>query len=142
MKTNEKALPVGGNTLTKVLSFTVDKAIELASANSVVGDRIVVGDITIIPISKLSVGFAGGGADIADVQRGRQQNPAGAGAKVTLTPMSFLVVGDGTVQIMSVSPEEGGSVVGNMVGAVIEQAVGLVTAAKQAKAEAKATDTP
>ncbi len=135
MKSNEKAVAVGGNTLTKVLSFTVDKAIELANANSVVGDRIVVGDITIIPISKLSVGFAGGGADMADVQRGRQQNPAGAGAKVSLTPMSFLVVCDGSVQILNIAAEEGGSFVGNMVGTVIEQAVGMVSAAKQAKTE-------
>ena len=109
MSTNERPAVAGGNTLTKVLSFTVDKAIELANANSIVGDRIVAGDITIIPISKLSVGFAGGGADIADVQRGKQQNPAGAGAKVTLTPMSFLVICDGTVQLLNIAAEEGGS---------------------------------
>ena len=119
-------------------AVTVDKAIELANANSIVGDRIVAGDITIIPISKLSVGFAGGGADIADVQRGKQQNPAGAGAKVTLTPMSFLVICDGTVQLLNIAAEEGGSTMGDVVGAVVQQAVGLVAAAKQAKAEAAA----
>ena len=140
MSTNERPVAIGGNTLTKVLSFTVDKAIELANANSVVGDRIVAGDITIIPISKLSVGFAGGGADIADVQRGKQQNPAGAGAKVTLTPMSFLVICDGTVQLLSLAAEESGSTMGNVVGTVIEQAVGLIAAAKQAKAEAAAAE--
>lgn len=138
MSTNERPAVAGGNTLTKVLSFTVDKAIELANANSIVGDRIVAGDITIIPISKLSVGFAGGGADIADVQRGKQQNPAGAGAKVTLTPMSFLVICDGTVQLLNIAAEEGGSTMGDVVGAVVQQAVGLVAAAKQAKAEAAA----
>ena len=140
MSTNERPVAIGGNTLTKVLSFTVDKAIELANANSVVGDRIVAGDITIIPISKLSVGFAGGGADIADVQRGKQQNPAGAGAKVTLTPMSFLVICDGTVQLLSLAAEESGSTMGNVVGTVIEQAVVLIAAAKQAKAEAAAAE--
>ncbi|MBQ2781122.1 MAG: hypothetical protein IJF42_06145 [Clostridia bacterium] len=138
MSANERPAVAGGNTLTKVLSFTVDKAIELANANSIVGDRIVAGDITIIPISKLSVGFAGGGADIADVQRGKQQNPAGAGAKVTLTPMSFLVICDGTVQLLNIAAEEGGSTMGDVVGAVVQQAVGLVAAAKQAKAEAAA----
>ncbi len=138
MSTNERPVAIGGNTLTKVLSFTVDKAIELANANSIVGDRIVAEDITIIPISKLSVGFAGGGADIADVQRGKQQNPAGAGAKVTLTPMSFLVICDGTVQLLNIAAEEGGSTMGDVVGAVVQQAVGLVAAAKQAKAEAAA----
>lgn len=140
MSTNEKNICTGGNTLTKVLSFTVDKAIELANANSVVGDRIVAGDITIIPISKLSVGFAGGGADIADVQRGKQQNPAGAGAKVSLTPISFLVICDGTVQLLNMAAEEGGSAMGNIVGSVIEQAVGMVAASKQAKAQAQAED--
>ena len=55
------------NTLIKVLTFTVDKTMELTKSNSVLGEPVTVGDMTVIPISKLSLGFAGGGATRADV---------------------------------------------------------------------------
>ena len=52
--------------LLNILSHTFDKVKEMADANSVLGEKIEVNNMTIIPVSKVSVGFAGGGADIVD----------------------------------------------------------------------------
>ena len=47
--------------LPNMLQDTISKIREMMSVNDVVGEPIVVGDVTIIPISKVSVGFGGGG---------------------------------------------------------------------------------
>lgn len=78
--------------LMKVLSFTADKTIELANSNSVMGEKITVDGITVIPVSKISVGFAGGGADLENAAKKSTKSPAGAGAKVDIIPMTFLVI--------------------------------------------------
>lgn len=88
--------------LIKVLSFTAEKTKELADANSIIGEKIELDGITVIPVSKLSVGFAGGGADVTDASKKKKQNPAGAGAKVSLIPMSFLVISGKDVDVISV----------------------------------------
>ncbi len=111
-------------TLMKVLSFTADKTMELANANSVVGERIEVDGITVIPVSKVSVGFAGGGADVRNVGKKLSQNPAGAGAKVSVTPMTFLVVKDGDARLIRVEAQDGGSQ--GLVAAAVEQFKKLV----------------
>ena len=98
-----------GGDLMEVLSFTADKTMELANANSVIGERIEVDGITVIPVSKVSAGFAGGGADIRNADKKRSQNPAGAGAKVSVTPMTFLVIKEGDARLISVKAQEGGS---------------------------------
>ena len=98
-----------GGDLMEVLSFTADKTMELANANSVMGERIEVDGITVIPVSKVSAGFAGGGADIRNADKKRTQNPAGAGAKVSVTPMTFLVIKEGDARLISVNAKEAGS---------------------------------
>ena len=44
----------------KVLEFTADRAQAIAGAQSVVGEPIVIGDVTVVPISAVDCGFAGG----------------------------------------------------------------------------------
>jgi len=123
----------GDGSLLKVLSFTADKTMQLADANSVLGDRIEADGMTIIPVSKLSVGFAGGGADVTDAAKKKKQNPAGAGAKVTLTPMSFIVVKDGEVRLISVSGEKKPTGTAEIIAAVTEQICSAIKSAKESK---------
>lgn len=93
-----------GSILTASLEFTLEKLIQLADANSVLGERIEIDGMTVIPVSKVSVGFAGGGADVSDATKKKKQNPAGTGGKVTLTPMTFLVIKDGRAEILNITP--------------------------------------
>ncbi len=108
-----------GSNLMEILSFTADKTLQLADAGSVMGEKIEVDGVTVIPVSKLSVGFAGGGADIRNAGKKRTQTPAGAGAKVTVTPMTFLVIKDGHTQAVSINAEQAASA--NWLTAVLNQ---------------------
>jgi uncharacterized spore protein YtfJ len=92
--------------LMNVLSFVAEQTMALSKENTVLGKPIEKGGVTVIPVSKLSVGFAGGGADLLDSNRKKRQHPAGGGAKVTLTPMSFLVIEGGDVRLIKVDHPE------------------------------------
>ena len=88
--------------LMDVLTLVADRTMALAKENSVLGERIEKDGVTVIPVSKLTVGFAGGGADMVDTNRKNRQHPAGGGANVALTPMSFLVIHEGEVQVVNI----------------------------------------
>lgn len=103
-----------------VLGFVAQQTMALSKQNSVLGAPMVMDGVTIYPVSKVSVGFAGGGADLMDANRKKRQHPAGGGAKVTLTPMSFLVVEGSDVRLINLElPEK--SAAAEIVETVIDQ---------------------
>ena len=87
--------------LPNMLQDTISKIRDMMSVNDVVGEPIVVGDVTIIPISKVSVGFGGGGADNAKAAN-KDAFGGGMGGGVKVQPVCFLVVKDGNVRMMPV----------------------------------------
>ena len=91
--------------LPNMLENTIAKIREIVNANTVVGDPIVIGDITIIPVSKISIGLGGGGSDFETKNTGSQEKPfgGGIGAGVKATPVAFLIVKDGNVRMLPVS---------------------------------------
>ena len=93
-------------TLPNMLENTVAKIREMVDVNSVIGDPITTPDgVTIIPISKVSVGFGGGGSDFVSKNVNKQENPfgGGAGAGVKVTPIAFLIIKDGSVRMLPVA---------------------------------------
>lgn len=92
--------------LPNMLENTIAKIREMVDVNSVVGEPIVAGDgIIIIPISKVSIGLAGGGSDFVPKNANQNENPfgGGVGAGVKVTPMAFLVIKDGSVRMIPVA---------------------------------------
>ena len=88
--------------LPNMLESTIQKIREMLDVNTVVGTPITTSDgVTIIPVSKVSVGFGGGGSDFASKNT---ENPfgGGVGGGVKVTPVCFLVVKDGNVRMLSV----------------------------------------
>ncbi len=93
-------------TLPNMLENTIAKIREMVDVNSVIGDPITTADgITIIPVSKVSVGFAGGGSDYVSRNANKQENPfgGGAGGGVKVTPIAFLVIREGNVRMLPVA---------------------------------------
>lgn len=89
-----------------MLESTIAKIREMVDANSVVGEPISVQEgVTIIPISKISVGIGGGGSDYVSKNLNKQENPfgGGAGAGVKVSPVAFLVIKDGSVRILPIT---------------------------------------
>ena len=94
--------------LPNMLESTIQKIREMVDVNTVVGTPIQTSDgVTIIPVSRVSVGFGGGGSDFASQ---KSENPfgGGVGGGVKVTPVCFLVVKDGNVRMISI-PEPANS---------------------------------
>ncbi len=92
--------------LPNMLDNTIAKIREMVDVNSVVGDAITTPDgVTIIPISKVSVGFGGGGSDFVSKNVNHHENPfgGGIGAGVKVTPVAFLIIKDGNVRMLPVA---------------------------------------
>lgn len=91
--------------ITNVISALLSEMQRISSSETVVGKPIRVGDATIIPISKLGLGF---GAGVADARGSRAQTTdgamggAGAGGGISVDPQAFIVVDkDGQAQLLS-----------------------------------------
>lgn len=92
--------------LPNMLDSTIAKIREMVDVNSVVGEPITTPDgVTIIPISKVSVGFGGGGSDFVSKNLNNHENPfgGGVGAGVKVTPVAFLIVKEGSVRMLPVA---------------------------------------
>lgn len=92
-------------TLPNMLENTIAKIREMVDSNSVIGQPITTPDgITIIPVSRISVGVGGGGSDYVSRHPNKQENPfgGGAGGGVKVTPVAFLIVKEGSVRVLPV----------------------------------------
>ena len=89
--------------LPNMLQDTISKIREMVDVNNVIGEPIVVGDITIIPVSKVSVGFGGGGSDYVKNVGTNEPFGGGVGGGVKVNPICFLIVKDGNVRMMPVA---------------------------------------
>ena len=93
-------------TLPNMLEQTIAKIREMVDVNSVVGTPITTPDgVTIIPVSRVSIGFGGGGSDFVSKNLNKQENPfgGGAGGGVKINPVAFLIIKDGSVRMLPVA---------------------------------------
>jgi sporulation protein YtfJ len=93
------------NNLPNMLQDTISKIREMVDVNNVIGEPITVDGVTIIPVSKVSVGFGGGGSDFVSKNVNHQENPfgGGVGAGVKVTPVAFLIIKEGNVRMLPVA---------------------------------------
>ena len=90
-----------------LLDTTLSKIRELVDSQTVIGEPIVISPkLTLIPISKMSFGFASGGSDFSGKDAPNVHFGGGSGAGVKIAPVAFVVVKDDNVRIMSVSPSD------------------------------------
>lgn len=115
-KETKKEKPVS-----ELMGITMEKVKEMVDINSIVGEPIKIDDkITIIPISKVSFGFASGGSDLPN-KLSRDLFGGGAGAGVSIKPEGFLVINDGDVQMIQAVPST------DAVSSIINNAPNLVS---------------
>lgn len=100
------------NKLGDITKTSLESIRSMLDANTIVGDPIETANgVCIIPISKISVGYASGGVDYlkkdAPVSNGKpvyNNFGGGGGTGITVTPVAFLVVSpDGNVNILNVN---------------------------------------
>lgn len=90
------------NNVEGLMGVSVEKIRGMVDANTVVGTPINLEDgTTLIPVSKISYGFASGGSDLPS-KSSAELFGGGAGAGVNITPVAFIVIKDGAVNILPV----------------------------------------
>ena len=90
--------------LPNMLQDTISKIREMVDVNNVIGEPITVDGVTIIPVSKVSVGFGGGGSDFSKAPAsGELPFGGGVGGGVKVNPICFLIVQGGNVRMMPVA---------------------------------------
>ena len=103
-----------------LMETTMNKIRDMVDVDTVVGSPITTPDgITVIPVSRVSYAFATGGSDFRV-----KEKPAfggGNGAGVRIDPIGFLVVKDGNVRMVSITPPAN-----NTIDRVIEKAPELM----------------
>lgn len=99
-----------------ILKTTIEKVRDLVDVSTIIGEPINLPDgLTIIPVSKVTYGFASGGSDFPSKNNVELFGGAG-GAGITINPVAFLVIKDGDVTIKHIVSNDN----------AIERAVSLV----------------
>lgn len=91
--------------VSELMSETIQRIREAVDANTVVGTPIVAGEITLIPVSRISLGFGTAGSEVGGkTPKALGENPfgGGGGAGLKIIPVCFLVVSGGMVKVLSV----------------------------------------
>ena len=119
-----------------LMGVTIEKIRDMVDTSTIIGDPIHVDDTTtIIPVSRVTFGFASGGSDVAP-QSSKQMFGGGSGAGVSVTPVAFLVVSNGNVR--TVQLVEKVSAVDNVIASLPELVDKVVALIKKEKPGADA----
>lgn len=99
---------INGHPIESLMNCTMENLKDMIDVNTVIGDTVETKDGTcIIPISKVSVGFASGGSEFGTDRISHEKDKrypfgGGSGAGVSVKPVAFLVIREGSVRLLPV----------------------------------------
>ncbi len=114
-----------------ILSTTIEKVRQLVDVSTIVGEPIALSnEITVIPVSKVTYGFASGGSDFPS-KNNTQLFGGGGGAGITINPVAFLILKDGEVTLKHITSNDNAAErFVDMVPEVIDKVSTVVSKAK------------
>lgn len=114
-----------------ILGTSIEKIKDLVDVSTIIGEPIKISDtIQIIPVSKVTYGFASGGTDFPS-KNNQELFGGGGGAGITISPVAFLVVNNGSVSVKYINAAEGSveRVIG-MVPDIVDKATDVISQLK------------
>lgn len=122
---------MNNQTAAGILSTTIEKVRQLVDVSTIVGEPVILSDeVTVIPVSKVTYGFASGGSDFPS-KNNNQLFGGGGGAGITINPVAFLVLKNGEVTLKHITSNDNAAErIVNMVPEVIDKVNTIVTKAK------------
>ena len=125
------------NPIGALMQTTMENVKNILKVDTVVGDPIYTPDgITLVPISKISVGFGGGGVEFGNKKPGEPRPYGGGnGTGVKIDPIGFLVIKEGTVRMINITPPASNTVdrIIDMVPQVIDRVDSFIAKQKEGK---------
>ena len=124
--------------INELMGVTMEKIREMVDVNTIVGTPITCADgATIIPISKVSYGFASGGSDLPSKVE-KELFGGGSGAGISIQPVAFLVILNGEVKLLQLSIDASTpNALINMVPDVMEKISGYMSSRNEKNAKAE-----
>lgn len=122
-----------------IMGISMDKIREMVDVNTIIGNPIVREGTTIIPVSKVSFGFASGGSDLP--AQTAEKFAGGSGAGVTVKPVAFIVIkADGDVELLELGNTKASPIEGviDAIPGILEKIKGMAADKKAAKESKKA----
>lgn len=122
------------NTNLEILVKTaIEKIKEMVDVETIIGKPIVTGNgTTIIPVSRVSVGFGSGGSDLPTKQS-KDFFGGGAGGGVSIQPIAFItIMPDGNVKLLQLTinaPKENAALA--IIPDVVDKITGIISGAKK-----------
>jgi len=124
--------------LKEFMDTAISKIKEMVDVNTIVGEQITIPDgTTIIPISKIVVGFGSGGSEFPGKSE-KMPFGGGSGAGISILPVAFLVIQEGNVRLLQVG--ESTNSTEKFVDAVPEAVGKIIDIFKKNKEEQKNKD--
>ncbi|MBR2715180.1 MAG: GerW family sporulation protein [Ruminococcus sp.] len=94
--------------INSLMDTTMKKIKEMIDVNTIIGDPITTPDgTTVIPVSKVSYGFASGGSDLPTKRDNKECFGGGSGAGVTINPVAFLYISKDMVKLIPIEKYDG-----------------------------------
>ena len=125
------------NPIGELMETTMENVKNILKVDTVVGDPIYTPDgITLVPISRISVGFGGGGVEFNAKTQGADKPYGGGNATgVKIEPMGFLIIKDGSVRMVNVTPPANNTIdrIIEMVPQVIDRVDNFIDKQKEGK---------
>ena len=84
-----------------IMNVTLDNLKAMVDADTIIGTPIKLGDVTLLPVSKISFGVATGGSDFPSKTR-NDMFGGGGGAGVTISPVAFISISGDSVKMMPI----------------------------------------
>ena len=96
------------NKVENIIGRLTDKLKGLIDTKMIVGEKIEVGDVVVLPVSKLSVGFVSGGGEYDKKTETEKNVPfaGGSGAGYSVSPVGFVVIQGASVKMLKIAPNE------------------------------------
>lgn len=92
------------NNIKGIMDTTMDKLRAMVDADTIIGTPLTVGNITLLPISRVSFGLATGGSDFPSKNQSGLFG-GGGGAGVTINPVAFIAINGDNVHMLPVYSE-------------------------------------
>lgn len=86
----------------KIMESTLEKMRQMVDTSTIIGEPMVTGDVTLIPVSKVSYGFTSGGTDLPS-KSNAELFGGGGGGGITIQPVAFIVIERGKCRMMQIN---------------------------------------
>jgi len=112
------------STANENLKMLFSKMEDFVSTKTVIGEPVVMGDITLIPLVDVSFGMATGvsaSKEKEEEPKGKAKDGGAGGMGAKMTPSAVIVINNGSVQLVNVKNQESVNKIIDLIPGILEK---------------------